>query len=167
VISNYNSESLLITSPGTSGAWNIYSNVWEAQVGVGSPRCIEFQTDAGPVTFNNNDLINLNFAEPVRIYSGTVTGGASNNIVFGVAGGQSIDLPHDYNLYSGSTSETHGIGSATTNIFVNFPAGNYHLAAGSPAIGAGFGGVDIGAYDPPVQAVGKPSPPNGLSVIVP
>lgn len=66
-----------------------------------------------------------------------------------------VTLVHDHNLMYKSDGQNWTAGNLISSAgelwkvdpkLVNPSGGDYHLQAGSPAIGAGLGGVDIGAY---------------------
>ncbi len=100
-------------------------------------------------TFGINTIPFIN--APDDFYSNCI-----NNIIFG-------SLISEY--YPNNILYQSGI-----NIFVDYSNGNYHLAPGSPAIGAGQDGVDCGAYGgstPLIDKINTPDLPSVIQLLTP
>lgn len=123
--------------------------------------------DAGSTgVFENNTLI----GGSLNLYNFQI----DNNIL------SSVSFTANNSVYFNNISSSANIGSANGNIpsvtMINnvFVAsgttdGQYQLKAGSPAIGAGYGGVDMGAFGNvnPYKLSGIPSVPTIYSLTVP
>lgn len=114
--------------------WYIYGNLWHDGAGTVS-RVMEPQASVDFVYVFNNTFVNVP-AYCIR----TDLGGwgancaSSNNIYFAVGGAHGFNKGQDdYDLSNGSNSETHGIGGATSGIFVNYAGGNYHIVSNTAA----------------------------------
>ncbi|MBA2251053.1 MAG: hypothetical protein H0W12_12775 [Chitinophagaceae bacterium] len=117
---------------------------------------IIINANAYQVTFNNNTLFsNGNPPNSTNIYDNSTI---SNNIFYGVSTSTLYDAGYPSNVtnnlwvqYNNPTFVgTNGniFASTFASVFVggSSPDGQYKLVAGSPAIGTGAGGVDMGAY---------------------
>lgn len=116
---------------------------------------ISFNQNAYQVTFNNNTVFtNGQFNNTNTIDNATI----SNNLLYGVSPGALYDAGYPSNVSNNlwvSTNNATYVGtngnifaSDLTTVIVNSssPDAKWKLISGSPAIGAGAGGVDIGAY---------------------
>jgi len=136
---NWATEGLLLTSAG-NGRWDIYGNVWYD--GGGTSRIYEGQANNGPLYFYNNTCVNVpGFG--LRVFSGTTDMKVTNNIFYSV--GAVDPTTKDYNLYSGSTSEAHGIGSATSSVFADYAGKNFNIVTNIGAAYPRDKGVNLGS----------------------
>ena len=85
--------------------------------------------------------------------SGPVIGGdtapragfvANHNLYYNRSGAASFTGIGNFNAWKTATGDTSSL--EANPLFVDYTNGNYHLQATSPAVGAGTGGSDIGAY---------------------
>jgi predicted outer membrane repeat protein len=104
---------------------------------------LDFATIARPTNTNTNPAIEM-------VNSTTLT--LEDSIISSYGEGVDIDsstLTEDYNLFFNNTTNFNAYAGGTANhgghsignqdpLFVNPPAGDYHLRRNSPAIGAGF-----------------------------
>lgn len=175
-IYNWQNEGIMMnffsTNDPPSVNWYIYGNIWHDGISGQSVRILESQnTTNGPVFVFNNTVANTDLT--IR----TANGGSwqsgcasSNNIYFNTAGNAGFGLGNDdYDLSDAQLlSEPHGISGASSNIFVNMVAQDYHIvqqigdlyprdkgAALGPPYNVDFdgnvrgadGNWDIGAYE--------------------
>lgn len=169
---NWGTEGIMFIGAGPQANWKIHNNLWHDPVPGGTARVLESQNATnGPILFFNNTMVGTWI--PVRTTSGGAWSSDSqgrNNIYWRCQGGPR--LPDEANNLSSSA-------------FPFVSASDFHLAAGSPAIGAGatlaaeyavdFDGNprtppwDIGAYastnQPPVHSV--IAPPGNLRLAGP
>ena len=129
-------DNLVIGQTGSDGAIDaIYSNT-----GTGTFDAIVANNTTA------DDLMGINFTFPLT--PGAGSGYVANNIVYGAGIGISIDpslsglVPNLDNLLFANGQDFLGVtaGPGTIHadpLFLDAPNGNYHLAAGSPAIDAG------------------------------
>ncbi len=160
---DWNTEGIMLTSSGVQSNWKIYGNLWHDPSPSSTARVLESQNVTnGPVWFNNNTMAGTWI--PVRTGNGGAWSNDSqgrNNIYWRCPGGPG--LPDEAN-------------NLTSSAFPFVSVSDFHLAAGSPAIGQGatlaaeyaidFDGNprtppwDIGAYastnKPPVHSVIAP-----------
>ena len=141
-----------ITSSGNNGGWL-------ESCTVASNTAYQY---AGGLLFDNTN----SFVSNCVIYGNTVTSGADKNDAYFYTAA-ATNAPA-YCLFTAALSPAPGRGNITNRnaLFVNAPAGDFRLAAGSPAIGAGTnlpwmdgaldldrrprlrgGTVDMGAYE--------------------
>ena len=180
------------TSDALNVNWYIYGNVWHDAIGGntgGSARIVESQYNPnGPVYLFNNTFVGMIIG--VNLANGgswNSSNASTNNIYFQTGGSRGFGKGHDdYDLSDVANSELHGIGGATTNIFVNFAAQNYqivsNIAAAYPRnkgatlpsqyatdfsgnIRGSDGAWDIGAYE--YNAGGSDTTPPTVSLTVP
>jgi len=125
------------------------------------------------ISIYNNLISNYftwNGIETLSININSNTNGFYNNIIFS---GQTSGLyDPGYNICSGNqlpASNGNMINVDLNTVFVDYANGNYHLKPGSPAIGAGYDGLDIGVYGgvTPFVDGGYPSIPVIYSLEVP
>ena len=196
-IYNWQAEGIMMDFCATSDAlnvnWYIYGNVWHDAIGGntgGSARIVESQYNPnGPVYLYNNTFVGMIIG--VNLANGgswNSSNASTNNIYIQTGGSHGFGKGHDdYDLSDVANSETHGIGGATSGIFVNFAAQNYQIvsniaaayprnkAAALPAqyandfngnIRGADGAWDIGAYEynagngdttPPTVALTSPT----------
>ena len=122
--------------------------------------------------FENNTVYDaniavINFGEPERGYTPGRGAALDGNILYGYPMVfQNLDLNPSLQLTMNRTlvaASEHGYGVGNIDadpLFVNPPA-DLHLQPGSPAIGAGPNGVDMGAYVPGGASVS--GEPNGIT----
>ena len=116
---------------------------------------VSINQNAYQVTFNNNTIYtNGSFNNGNTIDNATI----SNNIFYGVSPGALYDAGYPSNVtnnlwvttnnatYVGTNGNIFASDIATVVVNNSSPDAKWKLVAGSPAIGAGAGGVDIGAY---------------------
>ena len=116
---------------------------------------VNINQNAYQVTFNNNTIYtNGQFNNGNTIDNATI----SNNIFYGVSPGALYDAGYPSNVtnnlwvttnnatYVGTNGNIFASDIATVVVNNSSPDAKWKLVAGSPAIGAGAGGVDIGAY---------------------
>jgi hypothetical protein len=123
------------TSDALNVNWYIYGNVWHDAIGEntgGSARIVESQYNPnGPVYLFNNTFVGMIIG--VNLANGgswNSSNASTNNIYFQTGGSHGFGKGHDdYDLSDAANTETHGIGGATTNIFVNFAAQNYQIVS--------------------------------------
>ena len=172
--------------------WYLYGNVWHDSIGGntgGSARIVESQYNPnGPVYMFNNTfegmVLGVNLANGGSWNSANAS---SNNIYFQTGGNHGFGQGHDdYDLSDASNSEAHGIGGATSTIFVNLAAQNYqiisNIAAAYPRnkgatlpaqyafdfngnLRGADGAWDIGAYE--YNAGGSDTTPPTVSLTAP
>ncbi len=129
IVSNWETEGILLNIL-TNGSWDIYNNLFvDGDTNGQYPRIYEQKTNAGPISFHNNTCENCNFGATFSVYAGTFTGWVTNNIFFNC---QLIQCSNsDYNLFSGAANsygkETHSVTNATSAIFVNYAANDFHI----------------------------------------
>ena len=115
--------------------WYLYGNVWHDPIGGlngGSARIIESQYNPnGPVYMFNNTFVGIYIGVDLANGGSWNSANASANNIYFQTGdshgfGQGND---DYDLSDAANSEPHGIGGASSNIFVNFAAQNYQIVS--------------------------------------
>lgn len=119
---NHAVEGLFFAYGGQSG-WRIHGNVFRDAFPNSYGRGVETEPgySHGSHYIHNNVFSNLWFG--VRM-EGTPAGGAIfNNVFWNTAGNYFASVAHDYNYYSASTSEPHGIGMGS-DPFVDVVGGN-------------------------------------------
>lgn len=118
----------------------------------------------------NNVIWNTYEVEPYSISLNSSTNAFYNNII--IAGNTSGLFEPGYNICSGTqlpVSNGNLINVDINTVFVDYQNYNFHLKTGSPAIGAGYDGLDIGIYGgvTPFLDGGYPSIPMIYSIDVP
>ncbi len=192
-ISEWMVEGIMMSTGTADSNWYIYGNVWHNDPSFTVSRVVEAQyTTHGPVYMYNNTFVSI----AVVVSGGNGAWGwdsrcaAVNNIYFqaGNAGQGFGKGNDDYNLSNTSTTQPHGVGGATSSIFVNYAGGNFHIvtniAAGYPrnrglALGSPYsidldgtlrgsdGSWDIGAYEAGGVSVPSDTTPPTVSVTTP
>jgi hypothetical protein len=136
------------SDPPCVNVW-IYGNLWHDCLTGRSARVAEAQYNPmGPVYFFNNTVVNVDLTFLAGNGAGSWVAGcvSSNNIFFNIgAAPLGFNGNHDYNLASGANTEAHGIGNASTNIFVNYAAQNYHIVTNVGSLFPRNMGVALGA----------------------
>ena len=116
----------------------IYGNLWHDCLTGRSARVAEAQYNPmGPIYFFNNTVVNVDTTFMAGNGAGAWVANcvSSNNIFFNVNGAPlGFNGNHDYNLASAANTEAHGIGGATSAIFVNYAAQNYHIVTNVGAL---------------------------------
>ena len=157
-IYNWANEGLMFDpiGPGDNpnDGWNIYGNLiyWDWE---GVARFPESQNRAQfRIRIFNNTFVDLGLATIRTANNGSWGTGcaASNNIVLrcgsttGAPAGIGFGLgTDDYNLSDASLSGAHSISGATTNVFVNYAARNYHIVTNIGSLFPRNAGVALGA----------------------
>jgi hypothetical protein len=146
-----NAHAIMSEGPGHHD-WTIRSNlVWN----VGDQGFI-FDVSGGPgisgALVYNNTLVNAGGNNTME-FNGHTSGKLANNVFYNCAGwgggapyqiDQQADVIRGYNLAGGTTTHLSETSSVNANPqFVN-ASGDFHLAAGSPAINAGDNGAIVG-----------------------
>jgi hypothetical protein len=129
--SNYMVEGIMFSTATPNINWQIYGNLFHDGTPGNVSRILEAQSTAhGPIYLFNNTFVNL--ATGIRVANnGSWTNSQSTNNLFYLAGdplsygfGNGAD---DYVMADTDVPGLHSIGFVSTNIFVNYAAGNYHI----------------------------------------
>jgi hypothetical protein len=137
---NLSAEGIMLgASSGDVGCtWKIYGNV--DHHGSGSKRFVEVQYTSPTVYAYNNTIVDqaMGFRVPTGM-GGSLGPGSSiqNNILYNVTApfAEGTDGFHDYNAVSGANPETHGVANLPSDAFIDYPNGNYRIAA---TVGTGY-----------------------------
>ena len=129
---------------------NIFNNIFYD----GSPS-IEFRGGyyEDDANHNNWTIISNVCMGSISTYDDDNTIFFINNIINGSMSTEFLTDENSVVMYNISSSNTLPEGNGNLNnvdlstVFVDYTNGDYHLATNSPALGAGEGGVDMGAYD--------------------
>jgi hypothetical protein len=122
----------------TCGTNTFYGNVWhDTSSGWQTPFVVNanyaVQGALGPIYFYNNTVIFPSGISAIfmELFSGQSWNASSqlrNNIVMN-AGTINIPSDHDYDLFSASQGEAHGLVNSSTGIFVNAASQNYQIVS--------------------------------------
>jgi hypothetical protein len=136
---NYQVEGLMLgASSGDIGCtWKIYGNIFHSPADTVA-RAVEVQYANTTVYAYNNTIVGLSMG--FRAINGAIFGAGSrfdNNIFYNVGTPfleGTIGL-HDFNAYSGTNSEMHGISNIPSAAFINFAGGNFNIVS---AVGTSY-----------------------------
>lgn len=143
-VSNWLTEGIMMDFVSAADApndgWDIYGNLWHDSVGGSYGRILESQYRAQyRIRLYNNTFVNL-YGGLMTANGGTWGTGCSakNNISFNCSTGNPVGFgvgDDDYGLSDVPNAQTHGIGSATSAIFLNYAGSNY-VSTGT--VGTGY-----------------------------
>jgi len=189
---NYSVEGIMLgANSGDQGCtWKIYGNIWHSPYGGAGnvARPLELQYCSSTVYFYNNTMTDLGIG--IRALNGAsfLPGSQIYNNIFYNSGGPGDGTTGitDYNAYSESNSETHGIANMPSSAFISYSGNDFRIVstiASNYPRNKGYtlaseyntdpngvtrgadGAWDIGAYEydsgPPITA---PAPPTGLRI---
>ena len=128
---NWSTEGIMLgaNSGDTCCTWKVYGNIWHSPFAGSNPRTVEAQYCDSTLYYYNNTVVDVSYSTINLVNGGTLSSAsrAYNNIVYNSGDINIGSGQRDYNAFSGSNADAHGVSNMPSSAFTNYAGKDYTI----------------------------------------